>query len=289
MSDGITLAAIDALPPPEIIEPLDHATIYGAMQSEVQAIFDAQGIDYTVGTLETDPVQIVLQAMASRELNLRARANDVARANLRAFARFSDLDHLASLYDVLRMPDETDDALLSRLAVAIAGRSAGGPEERYRAVARGADVRVAETAIYKVDGGPQLELAVLATDNNGVPDQPLLDAVEAAVTAPAVLLVNDAIRVVSAVKTLVNVTVDAWMLPTGNPAVLDGLGAQLQEAWETEGGIGRDLNPSWINGRLFVGGVARLTITSPAGPVAAAPNEAISIQSVTISDRGVER
>lgn len=289
MSDGITLAAIEALPAPEIIEALDYEAILTDLIAAAHARFDDAGVPYTVGGLETDPVVIALQVAAFREMTLRARANDVARANLQAFARVSDLDHLASLYDVLRMPDETDDALRGRLAVAISGRSAGGPQERYRAVARGADVRVAETAIYQVDGGPQLELAVLATDNNGVPDQPLLDAVEAAVTAPGVLLVNDTIRVVSAVKTFVDVTVDAWMLPTGNAAVLTGLGAQLQAAWETEGGIGRDLNPSWINGRLFVGGVARLTITSPAAPIVAAPNEAISIQSVTISDRGVER
>ncbi|MEM1284952.1 MAG: baseplate J/gp47 family protein [Pseudomonadota bacterium] len=289
MSDGVTLAAIEALPPPEIIEPLDHATIYEEMRSEVQPLFDAAGMDYTVGSLETDPAQIILQALATRELNLRARINDGARANTMAFARGSDLDHKASDYDVLRMEGESDERLRLRTALAIAGRSAAGPEERYEAIAMSASIRVDEVKAYRVDGGPQLEIAVLATDNGGVPDQLLLDAVAAMVTDPNVLGINDTIRVVSAVKTFVDVTVDAWLLPGADATRLDALRDQLIAAWETEGGIGRDLAPSWINARLFVDGVARLTITGPVAPVVAAANEAISIQSVSITYRGVER
>jgi phage-related baseplate assembly protein len=289
MSDAISLATIKGLPAPEIIETLDYEVIYEALRADAQARFDAAGITYTVGELDTDPVQIVLQASASRELLLRARANDVARADLIAFSWRSNLDHIAAKFDVVRLPDETDEGLRGRTALAIAGRSPGGTEERYRAVARAADVRVAETAIYQVDGGPQLELAVLATDNNGVPDQTLLDAVEAAVTAKDVLLVGDAIRVVSAVKVEVDVSVDVWLLPTGDAALLDRMESLLMEAWTSEGGIGFDLNPSWITSRLHLAGVSRVVPTNPAAPVVAAPNHAIAIQSVTVTFKGRQR
>ncbi|MEM1410490.1 MAG: baseplate J/gp47 family protein [Pseudomonadota bacterium] len=289
MSDGVTLAAIQALPAPEIIETLEYEAILAELVAATDARFGDAGVPYTVSGLETDPVMIALQVAAYRELGLRARANDVARADLLAFARGSDLDHKASNYDVLRMSGESDERLRLRTALAIKGRSAAGPEERYEAIAMSASMRVDEVKAYRVDGGPQLEVAVLATDNGGVPDQVLLDAVAAKVTDPNVLGINDTIRVVSAVKTFVDVTVEAWLLPGGDATGFDALGDQLAAAWEAEGGIGRDLNPSWINARLFVGGVARLTVVSPDGPVPAAPNEAISIQSVSIVDRGVER
>lgn len=289
MTDSVTLAALQGLPAPEIIETLAFETIYGELAADAQARFDAAGITYTVGGLETDPVQIVLQAAAYRELLLCARTNDAARANLIAFAVGSDLDHLAGMFDLIRLADETDTALRQRLALAIAGRSPGGTEERYRAVARAADVRVAETAIYQVDGGPQLELAVLATDNNGVPDQALLDAVEAAVTANDVLLVGDAIRVVSAVKVEVDITLDVWLLPTGDAALLDRLPDVILAAWADESGIGFDLNPGWLTARAHLAGVSRVVPTNPTEPIVAAKHEAISIQSVTVTDRGRQR
>lgn len=289
MSDGVTLSAIQGLPAPEIIETLAFETIYAGKMARAQAIFDAAGFDYTVGSLQTDPVALVLQAESYDELNLRARVNDGAKANLLALSWGSDLDHLAGHYDVLRLEGESDERLKERTALAIAGRSPGGTEERYKAIALGVSLDVAETEIYRTGLGPQLEMAVLANTGDGVPDQALLDAVSEAVNAKRALLVNDTIQVVSAVKTIVDVAVDAWMLPSGNAAVLDALGAQLIAAWKVAGGIGRDLNPSWITGRLFVDGVARLSVITPASPIVAAKNEAIAIQSATVSHRGVER
>ena len=78
----------------------------------------------------------MLEAAAYRETLLRARVNDAARANLLSFAATTDLDHLAGFYDVVRLDGETDAALRERVVLAIQGRSAAGPEERYAAVAR---------------------------------------------------------------------------------------------------------------------------------------------------------
>ena len=289
MTDAITLPRLRDLPPPQIIETLDFETIYEALRAEAQALFDAASITYTVGALETDPVQIVLQASAYRELLLRARANDAARANLALYAGGGDLDHLAAFFDVVRLADETDAALRARLMLAIAGRSAGGPEERYRAVAHSASARVDEVAVYQVDGGPGIEIAVLATDNGGTPDQALLDAVAAAVTDPAVQLVNDAIAVVSAVKLYVDVAVDIWLLPGASDAIITESEDRLRDAWAVSGQIGFDLNPSWIAARLFVDGVSRVVVTAPAAPVVAKQHEAIALQNVTITFKGRSR
>lgn len=289
MSDGITLSGLRDLPPPEIIESLDYEAILAALRVDAEALFAAVGIDYTVGELETDPVMIVLQAAAYREVLLRGRVNDGARANTVLFAGGSDLDHLAGFYDVSRLPDETDAALRARVALAIAGRSAGGPEERYRAVAHKVSTNVDEVAIYKVDGGPQIELAVLSVDNGGTPDEALLDAVKVAVTARDVMLVNDTISVVSAIKTYVDVTVDIWLLPGASDAIIAESEARLRAAWAKTGQIGFDLNPSWISAVLFAEGVSRVVVTGPDAPMVAQPNEAIGLQTITVTMAGRSR
>lgn len=289
MSDGVTFSGLRDLPPPEIIESLDYEAILAVLRTDAEARFAAVGIDYTVGALETDPVMIVLQAAAYREVLLRGRVNDAARANTVLFAVGADLDHHAGFYDVTRLPDETDAALRQRVALAIAGRSAGGPEERYRAVAHAVSTNVDEVAIYQVDGGPKIELAVLAVDNGGVPDQALLDAVEAAVTAKDVLLVSDTISVVSAVKIHVDVSVQIWLLPGASDAIIAESEARLRAAWAKSGQIGFDLNPSWIAAQLFVDGVSRVVVAAPSTPVVAQPNEAIAIQNVNVTMMGRSR
>src|SRR5262245_34679611 len=130
------MATIDlaAFPPPEAIETLDFEVILAAVMADAQARFDLAGIAYDVGGLETDPVKIVAEAASYRELLLRARINDAIRANLLAFARGADLDHLAAFYDAARMPAEGDDRFRLRIQLIIQGRSTGGTEPRYRAV-----------------------------------------------------------------------------------------------------------------------------------------------------------
>lgn len=289
MSDGVTLSGLRDLPPPEIIESLDYEAILAERRALVESAFAAAGFDYAVGALETDPVMIVLQGEAYREVLMRGRVNDGARADLIRYAVGSDLDHKAWAYDVSRLPDETDAALRARIALAIAGRSAGGPEERYRAVAHKVSTNVDEVAIYQVDGGPLIELAVLATDNGGTPDQALLDAVAAAVNARDVLLVNDTISVVSAIKTNVDVTAQLWLLPGASDAIITESEARLRAAWAKAGQIGFDLNPSWISAVLFVEGVSRVVVSAPTAPMVAKPNEAIAIQNVTVTMMGRSR
>lgn len=289
MSDGVTLSGLRDLPPPQIIETLDYEAIFAALRALAEFSFETYGIDYTVGALETDPVVIVLQAAANRELLLRARINDGARANLVRYSTGADLDDLAGWYDVTRLADEKDERLRERLALAIAGRSPGGTEERYKAIAMGVSTNVDEVAIYQVDGGPQIELAVLSVDNGGTPTQALLDAVAAAVNAADVILVNDTISVVSAIKTYVDVTVQIWLLPGATDAIVTESEARLRAAWAKSGQIGFDLNPSWITRTLFVDGVSRVMVSSPDAPVVAKPNEAIAIQTVTIEFAGRSR
>ncbi|TIS37504.1 baseplate J/gp47 family protein [Mesorhizobium sp.] len=281
--DFSTLAA------PEIIETLDFDAVLDAMIADATARFSSAGVDYDVGNLETDPVKVVLEAAAYREVLLRARVNDAARANLLAFATGADLDHLAGFYDVARLASETDSALRSRTILAIQGRSPAGPEEHYSFVARSADVRVREVRVYRVDGGPSVRVALLASDNGGVPDSAMLAAVTAAVTAADVRVVSDVVDVVAATQTTSNIVASVWLLPDTPMSVFNGLEAVLRAAWAAEAGIGFDLNPSWIASRLHVAGVSRVMVSTPAAPVIVDDNHAIALGAITLTMAGRTR
>lgn len=137
-----------------MIETLDYEAILAALLADARDRFADAGVDYDVGNLETDPVKIVLEAAAYREVLLRARVNDAAKANLVAFSAGSDLDHLAGFYDVERLPDEADLALRERVILAITGRSTAGPRDWYRSAARRASVRAGDAAVHRVGLGP---------------------------------------------------------------------------------------------------------------------------------------
>jgi phage-related baseplate assembly protein len=280
---------LSALATPEVIEELSFEAILTALMADVQSRFDAAVIAYDVGNLETDPIKIVLEAAAYREVVLRARANDAARANLLAFAGSTDLDHLAAFYGLTRLSGESDLALRERVLLAIVGRSAAGPEERYEAVARSVDARIVDAHIYQVDGGPALHCVLLTSDNGGVPDAPLQAAVLAALTADDVRSINDVITVGAAVSTVVNIVADVWLRPEASQQIITDLPTSIKAAWAVTARIGDDLALSWINSRLHVDGVSRVEVTAPADSVIATDEEAIGIGTVTINYKGRTR
>lgn len=280
---------LTSLPAPVAIETLSYEDILAALITDVTARFAAAGVDYDVGNLETDPAKIILEAAAYREVLLRARINDAVRSNILSKSTGADLEQLAAIYGVTRLTGELDDRLRERTVLAITGLHAAGTEEAYTYAALTADVDVAEAKVYRVGGGPQIGITILSAVNGGVPDQDMLDAVEAAVTSLSVRSVNDVITVGSAASQTVNIAADIWLLPNTPMAVFNGLEASLRAAWVSEGGIGFDLVRSWIDAKLHAAGVAKVSVTAPAADVVADDNHAIALGTVTLTFKGVSR
>ncbi|MER9393896.1 MULTISPECIES: baseplate J/gp47 family protein [unclassified Mesorhizobium] len=279
-----TQYTLEGLPVPAIIATLSYEEI------RLNTINKLVGIDPTYSALlESDPAIKAIEAASYDDLVLRQRVNDAARANLLFFARGADLDHLATFYDVLRLVGETDSALQTRTILAIQGRSTGGTEEQYKYVARTADVRVKDVAVYQVDGGPKLRVALLSAVNGGVPDAPMLAAVTAAVTAPGVRAINDVIEVVSATQAPQDIILNVWLLPNAPLAIIDSMETLIRSAWFDEGGIGFDLNPSWITARVHLPGVSRVVVVSPAAPVIENDNQAATLGTITVNFAGRSR
>lgn len=279
-------AELAALPPPSLVDLISFETRYADLRAKLVSIYAAAGVDFDVSTLETDSSVILLQTAAYQDILLRQRINEAIRSWFLAYASGGDLDVLAQWYDVARMVGETDAALKRRVVLAIQGRSTGGTEARYRSIALGADVRVADATVYTVGRDPTINVAVFATDNAGVADAPLLTKVNAALQAPTVRMVNDRIVVQSAAQTVVPITAQIWLLPQAPETTLADAEANLRAAWSREMLLGRDLTRSWLVAQLQVTGVQRVELVAPVADVVMPFNRAAALGAVTLTKMG---
>lgn len=286
---------LSSLPLPQSIEEISFEAILQRKIDKFQELWAAiralhpELPDYDVAMLETDPIKIVLEEDAYDEMLLRALANNVLKSNLLAWSVGTDLDNLAADHGVTRLVGESDAALRSRIVLHDQGSSAAGPEAWYKFYARSASVRVKDVAVYRAGTGPNITLAILATDNGGVPDQPLLDAVYAAVNASSIRVISDVISVVASTSTTVNVNADIWLLPDTPMAIFTGLEAALRAAATTEGGIGFDINRSWLIAKLMVAGVSKVVLNTPASDAVIDANSAAVLGTVTLTMKGRSR
>lgn len=90
---------LSKLPAPKIVEELSFEEILAAMRAD----FEGRCPGWTAAALESDPANKILEVAAYRELLLRQRINEAARACMLAFASGSDLDHLSAFYAVSRL------------------------------------------------------------------------------------------------------------------------------------------------------------------------------------------
>lgn len=277
---------LSQLPLPTVIEEIAYERRLALYRQRLVEAFVEVGIDYDVENIETDPAQIQLQIGTYQDILARQRINEAVRASFLAFARGTDIDHLAQFYDVMRLAGEDDSALKRRVVLAIRGRSTGGTEARYKSVALGADVRVADAAIYTVGRDPTVHVAIFSTAPDGVAGPDLVSKVNAALQRPEVRVVNDRIVVAAAVREVVNVSAEAWLLPDAPEAVLDQAVANLRARWAESMALGRDVTKAWLVAHLMVAGIAKVEIVAPAGDVTILFDRAAAIGSVSLINRG---
>ncbi|MBX8803210.1 baseplate J protein [Ochrobactrum sp. MR28] len=285
---------LSRLLPPEIIEELNFTKIYDEEVADFKLRWNLvrekfpELPPYDVELLASDPVNILLEVDAYRDLIIRARINSAAKANLVAFAVGADLDHLAAFYGVIRMANETDDSFRDRLLIEIKGRSTGGSKYWYAAAARRADVRIKAVVVYREKLFPVIHIAVLSHENGGIPDLAMLDAVKAVVMSDQVRLVNDTIVVEAAASTVTDIEADVWLLPNTTNAVIEAMPVTLRKAWADESSVGFDLEPSWIEARLHVVGVKRVKVIAPFLTVVADPGVAIALGEIKLNFKGYD-
>lgn len=275
---------LENLPDPAVIEPLDFETILAAMENDLVARFPDIA---PILVLESSAAKKILEVAAYRELTLRARTNDAARANLLAYAAGADLDHVGanSSPSVARMPGEDDDRFRRRILLTVRARNVGS-EERYQLTALDADLRVADAIAYRAGRDPRVYVAILSTEAGGVATQGLIDVVSAAFALPFNRLVNGAVTVRSAVSSVADISASLTLVPGTPPTILATAEANLRAAWAREGGLGRDLTRQWIAARLQMPGIYGVNVITPDTDIVKPEYEAVSIGAVSLTVAG---
>lgn len=283
------------LPAPAVVEPLDFETILATIKADVIAANPALA---GVLSLESEPIVKLCEVVAYRELMLRARINNAAKSVMLAYATGSDLDHLAALLGVARLPDEDDARFRQRTQISLEGYSTAGPTLSYVFHALSASNDVRDVHVDSPTPG-RVRIVVLATPGvahpDGVPAQSLLDAVFGAVSADDVRPLCDDVSVQAA--QVITYSVTASLICAPGPSATTTIAAAdraVREHVDQQFRLGQSITLSGLHRALRQPGVSRVEVVSPAGddgsdvliPVAA--HQAARCVDVTVSLGGID-
>jgi len=291
-----TAVDLSRLPPPDVIEPLDFEAINAALRADFVARFPEFSAN-----VESDPVVKLIEAAAYRELVLRARINDAARANLIAYATGPDLENLAAFFGVTRQEIapadlqagtpaivETDDELRRRVLLAPDSFSVAGPASAYVYHALTADARVLDASATSPTPG-DVVVSLLAREGDGTAPQDMIDAVEDLLAGDEVRPLTDRVTVQSA--GIVTFDIDAQLVLYAGPdqqLIEAEANRALDDLLTRNRRIGRDITQSAIIAALMVGGVQRVELVAPAANVVIDDTQAAAVSARSVQVIGFD-
>lgn len=290
---------LSRLPAPIVLEPLDFEALYQEALTDFRALM---GGNWSAA-LESDPVVKLLEKAAYDKMMSRARINDAAKALLLAFARDSDLDHLAANYNVKRLlvvaadpgavppieaQYESDDSLVERTLFAFEGLSIAGPRDAYVFHAMSADGRVADARV----GSPSpaiVEVSILSRIGDGVASEDLLEVVREALSDEDVRPLGDRVIVRSA--GLIGYRIEAVLYLYPGPEIeliLAEARSSLDRYINTQRRLGRDIRRSAIHAVLHVSRVQRVELIHPVADVVVLDHQAANCTGFSVAFGGTD-
>lgn len=296
---------LSQLPPPVVVEPLDFETLFAQRKAAFIAMYPEDEQEEIARTLEleSEPNTMLLEENCYRELLLRQRVNEAARAVMLAYSTDSDLDNLVVNFNVERLTiQEEDDSvtppieavmesdpdLRTRTQQAFEGLSVAGPTAAYEFWGRSADGRVAD--ISAVSPTPAcVTISVLSREGDGTASDDLLSVVAAALNDEEVRPVADRVTVQSAeiVPYQIDATLYIYPGPEAEP-VRQASEQQLQAYIAAQNRLGRDIRLSAIYAALHVEGVQRVELAQPVADIVLSDYQASHCTEYTITVGGYD-
>lgn len=292
MSSAIDLSK---LPVPHVVEPLDFESIL------VDQLNDLTRLDPTFTALiESDPAMKLLQVTAYRELLLRQRINEAARAVMLAYAMDSDLDQLGALMNVSRLtispaiPEKHIDAVMEpdedfrkRIQLAPQGFSVAGSEGAYIFHTLGADARVLDASVTSPNPG-QVLITLLSRDGIGTASPELIDVVYQRLSSDDVRPLTDEVLVRSAEMVKYQIHARLFTFPGPDSAVVMEEAKKRIHHYATEThAIGRIPTVSGMYAALHIAGVQRVELIAPTDDIAISPLQAPYCDAITVEYGGI--
>ena len=280
------MATIDLsqLPAPIIVEVLDYEDILAERKATLISLYPEEQREAVARTLalESEPIVKLLQENAYREVILRQRVNDAAKAVMLAYSTGEDLDQLGANFNTPRLviapADEStipptpaimeaDEDYRLRLQDAFEGMSTAGSAGSYRYHARSADGRVAD--VTAISPSPaNVTVTVLSRDGDGSASAELLQVVSAALNDEDVRPVADRVIVQSAKIAPYVIEAVLYLYPGPEVApILTAAKQRLHNYVLTMRRLGRSIRRSGIIAALTVEGVERVEVAQPASDI----------------------
>ncbi|EMG9222367.1 baseplate assembly protein [Enterobacter hormaechei] len=296
---------LSQLPPPVVVEPLDFETLFNERKEAFIALYpeDEQDVIRRTLSLESEPITMLLEENCYRELLLRQRINEAARAVMVAYSVGSDLDQLAANFNVERLtitPEddsvvppvpavmESDADLRVRTPQAFEGLSVAGPTAAYEFFGLSADGRVAD--VSAVSPTPAcVTISVLSREGDGTASQELIDIVASALNGEEVRPVSDRVTVQAAeiVPYEIDATLYIYPGPESEP-VRQASEQKLQAYIADQRRLGRDIRLSAIYAALHVEGVQRVELAQPLADMVLDDTQASNCTGYTITVGGYD-
>ncbi|HCQ47233.1 hypothetical protein AKG08_24860 [Achromobacter piechaudii] len=292
---------LSQLPAPDVVEALDYEQILETRKARYLALFAQEDQDAIAKALalESEPLVIVLQENAEREVILRQRVNDAARAVLLAFARGKDLEHIAAEYGVSRQliqaanPDavpptdavyESDDELCERAQMAWEGLSTAGPRDGYVFHALSADGAVADATATSPQPCDVL-ICVLSREGAGAASAQLVAKVTAKLSDEDIRPMGDRLTVQSSQIVTYRVRAVLHMKGEGpgRTVALDAARRACEAYVNRPRRAGVSVWRSALTASLHVEGVDHLELLEPAADLVLTPVQAATCAGIELS------
>lgn len=296
------MATVDLseLPPPEIIATLDYETILSEVKVVIIAAYpeDMQPEIAAAMALESEPLNVIAQVIAYRELMLRQVINDGAAACMLSHATGSDLDNLAANNDTERLTVieetdttdavmESDAALRLRAQSAFDGLSVAGPTGAYEYFAKSASGKVADVKASS-PAPAEVVVSVLSAEGDGTASDELIATVNAKLSDESVRPVGDRLTVQSAEIISYDISATLYLYPgPESEPIMNAAEASLQKWLKSQWRIGLDVARSAILAALHVQGVQRVELDLPERLIIS-DTQAARCASVTITRGGTD-
>jgi phage-related baseplate assembly protein len=293
---------LSRLSSPDIVETIDYETLLAERKARLVSLYpaDQQAEVAAALALESEPMNIALQENAYREVVLRQRVNDAARAVMLAYAKGKDLEHLAALFEIERLTiteadpandidavyeDDTD--LRARTQLAPQGFSVAGPEGAYISHARNADGLVLDASA--VSPAPkEVVVTVLSRDGDGTADAALVEKVRVALASDNVRPLTDFVTVQSA--TIKQYAVRATLIFFAGPdrsVALAEANKQVKKYTDDMHKLGMAITLDGVYAAARAPGVQKVLLAEPAADIPATKQEAPYCTAIELVDGGI--
>lgn len=296
MAGSYTTIDLSQLPAPTVVEALDFETILAEMLADLIAR------DPTFTALvESDPAYKILEVAAYRELLIRQRVNEAAKAVMLAYAIGTDLDQIGANYNVQRLVLDAGDATAippipptyesdadfrARIQLALEGITTAGSEGSYVFHGLSADPDVKDIQAVSPTPG-NVTVYVLSRTGDGAASAGLITTVTAALNAEDIRPLTDNVTVQTATIVPYTVTAELTMYPGPDAEVVRQAALAAVTAYtDSVRRIGYDVTLSGLYAALHQPGVQKVTLTSPLADVVCGDGQASYASSITVTLAG---